>query len=344
MELTWEKAITFSLIVAGATVLGLIVRKLLFSRLASLAEKTDTPYDDILIGLLRRPFILWSVLLGLWTAHHTTGYPPFFTQYIDRGILAVFYISLTLVGARGVSEFIGAASRTRESNIAVTSVFQHLAKAVIIAVGILIALESLGVNIQPLLAVFGVSSLAVAFGLQDTLTNLFSGIYVSASRTIRPGDYIRLDGGYEGVVVDIGWRATKIRALSNNVILIPNSKLAQSIVTNFHLPDKRMSVSIPVSVGFDEDPDRIEKILNEEVGQALRSGLKGLCADPAPSVRFNPGAGDFSLQFLVSVTVEEFTDQFLVQHELRKMFFKRLRTEGIAMPYPTRTVMLRQTP
>jgi small-conductance mechanosensitive channel len=157
------------------------------------------------------------------------------------------------------------------------------------------------------------------------------------------GDYIRLDGGYEGSVVDIGWRATKIRALSNNVILIPNSKLAQSIVTNFHLPEKRMSISILVSVGFEEDIDKIEEILKEEAATAVRGGISGLCSEPEPVVRFNPGAAEYSLQFTVSVQIEEFTDQFFVQHELRKRFFKRFKAEGVTMPYPIRTIMLRQT-
>jgi len=130
----------------------------------------------------------------------------------------------------------------------VTSLTQNVAQLAVIIVGFLIFLNSLGISITPLLTALGVGGLAVALGLQDTLANFFAGIYVSLAGYVRLGDYVKLNSGEEGYVSDISWRSTTLKALSNNLIIIPNSKLAQAIVTNYHLPEKRFSLSIPVSV------------------------------------------------------------------------------------------------
>ncbi len=140
----------------------------------------------------------------------------------------------------------------------------------------------------------GVGGLAVALALQDTLSNLFSGFYVAVARQIRLGDYIRLNTGEEGYVTDIGWRSTTIESLNHNVILIPNDKLAQAIVTNFYLPEKRMAASVQVSVGYDSDPDHVERVLLDLARQGAFE-IPGMLADPSPSVSFDPGFGESAL-------------------------------------------------
>jgi small-conductance mechanosensitive channel len=125
------------------------------------------------------------------------------------------------------------------------------------------------------------------------------------------------------------------------MIIIPNAKLAQAVVTNYCLPERRMSLVIPVSVSYDSDPDHIERVLLEEVESAAGT-IAGLLAEPAPMVRLIPGFGDSALNFSLICQVAEFVDQFVVQHELRKRIWKRFRAEKIEMPYPTRTVYLRE--
>jgi small-conductance mechanosensitive channel len=102
-----------------------------------------------------------------------------------------------------------------------------------------------------------------------------------------------------------------------------------------------MALSIPVSVSYASDPERVEKVLLEEVRRGIGE-ISGLLADPAPSVRLIPGFGESSLDFTLTCQVREFDDQNLVQHELRKRIFKRFKEEGIEIPFPHRTVYLRQ--
>jgi small-conductance mechanosensitive channel len=121
------------------------------------------------------------------------------------------------------------------------------------------------------------------------------------------------------------------------MIIIPNAKLAQAIVTNFHLPERRTAVNIPVGVAYGSDPERVEQILLEEVRSAT-GNLAGLIADPPPTARLIPGFGDSTLNFTLTCYVGEFVDQFPVQHDLRKRILRRFQQEGIDIPFPTRTI------
>jgi small-conductance mechanosensitive channel len=156
---------------------------------------------------------------------------------------------------------------------------------------------------------------------------------------VRIGDYIKLNTGEEGYISDINWRCTMMRGVTNNLVVIPNNKLGQAIFTNYFLPDRRIVMSLSFGVGYESDIDQVERVLLDETSSAVGM-VKGLLADPAPYVRFNPGPGESSLGFQVTFSVAEFADQYLVQSELRKMIFQRLKKEGISMPYPTRTVIL----
>ena len=221
----------------------------------------------------------------------------------------------------------------------VTSLTQNLAQLCVACLGGSVLMHYLGISVVPILTALGVGGLAVALALQDTLSNLFAGFYVTMAGQVRPGDYIRLSTGEEGYVSDISWRSTTIRTLNNNLIIIPNAKLAQAIVTNFHLPERRTAVNIPVGVAYGTDPERVEQILLEEV-QAAMGKIPGLIADPPPNVRLIPGFGDSSLNFTLGCFVAEFVDQFLVQHELRKRILRRFQQEGIEIPFPTLELFL----
>jgi small-conductance mechanosensitive channel len=201
-------------------------------------------------------------------------------------------------------------------------------------------LDTMGISITPILTTLGIGSLAVALALQDTLSNFFAGIYMSVDRPIRVGDYIRIDSGDEGYVDNIGWRSTRIRSLSNNSIIIPNQRLSQSIITNYFLPEPRMSLLIQINVSYESDPEKVEHILLETVKRA--KDIDGLILDApySPIVRFIPGFAESSLQFTLVCQVKQFIDQYPVQHELRKRILKRFQQERISIPFPTRTIYL----
>jgi small-conductance mechanosensitive channel len=320
---------------------GYVVKRLLFRALQRWGQRTSSGVHVVVTGSIGGPIMIWSLMLGIYFATEALDLPERSTRLIEHTLLILTILSLTLMASHLVGNLIRHYGSRVPGATPVTTLTQNLAQLFIVLVGVLILLRHFGVSITPILTAFGVGGLAVALALQDTLSNLFAGFYVSVAGQVRLGDYIKLNTGEEGYVTDISWRSTTIRALANNMIIIPNAKLAQAVVTNYCLPERRMSLTIPISVSYDSDPDHIERVLLEEVEGAAGT-ITGLLAEPAPLVRFIPGFGDSSLNFTLICQVAEFVDQFLVQHELRKRIWKRFRAERIEIPYPTRSVYLRE--
>lgn len=319
----------------------LIIRAVAFRLLHKWAESTETKIDDIIINSFKIPSLYWCIAIGLYIGIAVSDLNEKYVFYISRAIHVIIIFSVTIAAATLSGKIFR--NYVQRSNLPIpTSGLAHgILKGTIIIIGLLIILSVLGISITPLITALGVGGLAVALALQDTLANLFAGIHVLVEKSIRVGDFIRLESGQEGYVDDITWRTTRIRMLPNNMVVIPNSKLSQSIVTNYCLPEKRMSLLIPIGVSYSSDPEKIEKILIEEAKKAVGQ-VQGLLGDPEPFVRFIPGFGESSLDFTLICQVQEFVDQYLAQHELRKRIFKRFKEEGIEIPFPHRTVYLRE--
>jgi small-conductance mechanosensitive channel len=289
---------------------------------------------------IRLPSILWCFVLGFFVAIDLVDLPGRLAVPLRRILEAAIVVSVTVTAASVLSSLAAAASERRANTVGVTGLFRTTVRAVILGVGLLVLLDSLGIQITPLLTAFGVGGLAVALALQDTLSNLFAGVHLLADRPIRVGDYVRIADNIEGYVVDVGWRSTRLRMLANNVVIVPNKKVAESIITNYDMPERRMSLVLPVSVGYGSDPDRVEAVLTDVAVTAARE-VPGLLAEPEPMARLNPGFGAYALEFTLICHVASFVDQYFVQHELRKRILRRLRDEGIEIPVPVRAIELR---
>ncbi|MBI4907834.1 MAG: mechanosensitive ion channel family protein [Acidobacteria bacterium] len=336
----WPQLVIPLLVLFAVVAIGWFARRFLFRILERWAGRSKARFDDLLVGALRGPFMLWVLILGLHLATQSSELPVRVTALVSKALLILWIVSLTVVAAQLAGSLIKSYGGGVSSALPVTTLTQNVASLSVATMGTLILLNMLGIPVTPILTALGVGGIAVALALQDTLSNLFAGFYVSLAGQVRVGDYIKIETGEEGYVTDISWRSTTMRALPNNLIIVPNAKLAQAIVTNYHLPEKRMSLLLPVGVSYDSDPEAIERILIEEAASGAQE-IPGLLAEPAPFVRFIPGFGDSSLNFTLICQVAEFVDQYPVQHELRKRIFKRFRQEGIEIPFPIRTVYIK---
>jgi small-conductance mechanosensitive channel len=332
-----QPAIVFAITVATAY----LMRRIFFGALRSWVKRTQSRGGQVLTDALRGPSHIWIFILAVHFAIQSSELPSSVVMKAPDFLQVLFAISLTLMFMRVAGEMARHFGSHAPGALPVTSLTQNLAQIAVLAVGLLVILSDIGVKITPILTALGVGGLAVALALQDTLSNLFGGFWLSIAGQVRLGDYIKLNTGEEGYVSDIGWRSTVIRGLGNNMIIVPNAKLAQAIVTNYYLPEKRMSSSLQVGVSYASDVDRVEQVLLEIARQAAGQ-VPGLLAEPAPSVTFDPGFGDWSLNLTLNYQIAEFSNQWSVKHELRKRIFRRFREEGIDMPFPTRTVYLEQ--
>jgi len=318
-----------------------IIRGISFNLLHKWAGKTDTKIDDIIIKSIKIPSIFWCIAIGLYIGVSVSELPERYVFYISKAIHIIVILSITIAAANLSGRIFKNYIQKSDLPIPTTGLAYGILKGTILIIGFLIIISALGISITPLITALGIGGLAVALALQDTLANLFAGIHILVEKSIRVGDFVKLETGQEGYVEDITWRTTRIRMLPNNMVVIPNSKLSQSIITNYYLPEKRMSLLIPVSVSYSSNPEKVEKVLVEEAKKAIGE-IPGLLGNPEPFVRFIPGFGDSSLDFTLICQVQEFVDQFPAQHELRKRIFKRFKEEGIEIPFPHRTVYLRE--
>ena len=311
---------------------GVLFKIIIFGRLKKLAKKTAWRMDDILVKVLSTPIILWALLTGLYIAIRTLNPPEEIATIVDKSLITVLIISITLLVAKLVAEMIIMFGERVETTTQVTGLTRNITTIVIYLIGFLILINTLGISITPLITTLGLGGLAVALALQDTLSNLFSGFHITLAKQIRVGDYVKLETGEEGYVEDITWRTTKIRMLPNNVVLVPNAKLAQIIITNYYLPEKEMAVLVQVGVHYSSNLEKVERI-TREVGRDVMEEVTGGVPEFEPFIRYHT-FDNSSINFTVILRAKEFVDQYLVKHEFVKRLHERYNKENIVIPFP----------
>ena len=259
---------------------------------------------------------------------------------VEKWLQIAFILLATVVAGKVINRFVRIYAQKKEHVFPTTTIFTNLVRVIILGMGLLMILQTLGISIAPLLTAVGVGGLAVALGLQATLANLFTGLQIIFAGQIRRGDYIKLDTGEEGYVHDITWRNTTIHSLPDNMVIVPNSKMATAVITNFSRPKKDLSVSVSVGVAYESDLEKVEQValdVAKEVVRELAPDIAGF----EPAVRFNAFA-DSSINFTVSLKAKEFADQYRVKHIFIKRLKERFAKEKIDIPFPIRTVHIKQ--
>ena len=329
--------IAVAVLIAMALALGFALNRLLHYW----TKKFANSWGELVFALLESLPIPLLILAALYGGVELLTLPARYERLASKLIFAVTIVVIFYFPAKLVVLFLRRVEQKQPGLERVTQPAAFLIRVVFALFTLVVVLENLGISLTAVWTTLGVGSVAVALALQDTLSNFFSGLYLLADRPINPGDYIRLDSGQDGYVMRIGWRSTQLRTLSNNVVVVPNSTLAKAVITNYSIPESRMSIGILVSVSHDSDPRTVERVLLAAAQEAIDERLAGLLPSPAPSVTFIPGFGASSLDFTLGVQVRQYTDQYSVQSELRKRILARLRTEGIEIPYPTQSVHLK---
>jgi small-conductance mechanosensitive channel len=329
-------------ILAVFALLALLAQFVLLPLLKRWAGRSHTRWDDLAVAVLQRFTWLWLLLLGLAVAAGAAPLEPDQVLLLQRGVSVLFLLTLTLSVAAALTGLMAASAEKAGLGAQGASLSRTLVRLLVLTLGGLTILSQLGIAITPVLTALGVGSLAVALALQDTLSNLFAGVYIMASKQIHVGDYIKLDTGNEGYVDDIIWRACRLRDLAGYYVLIPNQKLAQSIVTNYHQPQLEIALVVNLGVAYSSDLQRVEKVTCEVAKEALQH-TTGAIANFEPFIRYNDFA-EGSIKLSVILKIREFVDRFLLVHEFMKRLHARYKAEGIELPAPRMDVHMVETP
>ncbi len=292
---------------------------------------------------LKLPIRLAIMLLGIFIANFYVN-----SDFIIDGInlIVLYKIAATFIFVYALIKIIKASfvwyvKKLKENDKVVDDTIFHFLNRVITVIlyfiGVLIALSLLGIEVKPILAGLGIAGLAVAFALQDTLGNFFSAIYLVADQPVKIGDYIKIAStGEEGYVSDIGWRSTRLRTREHNVIIIPNVKLAQSVITNYNQVQTRSKVEISLGISYNSDLDLVEKITNNTAKKIMKEFQPGI-TDFEPYIRFEQFA-DSSINLKTALMSENVEARFVLIHEFIKELMKAYRKNKIEIPYPQRDI------
>jgi small-conductance mechanosensitive channel len=333
---SFSEMIAAASFLVGGLVLGWAIQRLVIRRLRRRASITTWGGDDIVVGAIRDVVMVWLTIGGAFGAISVLP----LSRGLDRGLgtflVASIIVSATIVLGRVVSDVIKLYSLRSRQTMRSSSIFVNLARIVIAAIGALVLLQTLGVSITPLLTALGVGGLAVALAMQDTLSNFFAGLQIIATKKVKPGDFVRLETGEEGHIADIDWRHTSMRQLRNNMVLVPNARLVNSIVTNYYYPQTEMSVLVDVGVSYASDLSHVERVTIEVAREVLHD-IEGGVSDFEPFIRYHT-FNDSSIDLTVILRVREFTDQYLLKHAFVKRLHERYAAEGIVIPFPIRTL------
>lgn len=317
---------------------GVLLRRTLFGKRAIDRIAADS-WVAVITEALAGSVVLWSAIVGLYIATEILELAPGVARVIQHSLVVLVILSVSWTLARLAGAFVARAAHGATGRLASATLLINVTRLAILALGGLVVLQTLGVSITPLLTALGVGGLAVGLALQDTLANFFAGIHILTSRQVRPGDYVKLASGEEGYVQDVTWRYTTIRQLPNNLTIVPNAKLASSILTNYYLPECELAVLVPVGVSYASDLSRVETV-TVEVGREVMREVSGGVPQFEPFIRYNEFA-DSSVNFTVILRGREVVDQHLIRHEFIKRLHRRYQIEKIEIPFPIRTVYTR---
>lgn len=322
--------------------IGHIMGVVLLARLPRWLPRHRQVIVESAAQIVRRRLPWWSLLVASWLA---AGYWPLTAEghlLVGRTVFVLGALSVTLTAAAIASQSVEVYGNLIAPALPVSSLTRNVAWALIAVLGLLVILNGLGLSITPMLTALGVGGLAVALALQEPLANFFAGLFITLAGQVRLGDYVKLDSGQEGYVVDFSWRSTRLRMLANNLILVPNARLAQAIVVNHDLPSQDLAVLVEVGVDYDSDLGRVERVV-VEVGREVMTQVPGGVPEFEPFIRYHT-FGESSIDFTVILRAREFVDQYLIKHEFVKRLHARFADEGIVIPFPIRTIAHRDVP
>ncbi|SRR6056297_450687 len=326
--------LSFAVIRFGAFILEKIILKL--------TVKTKTDLDDKIIEKTAKPTTILVLLFGVKISINPLGLTKEVLQLTNEIITSliilvsayIIYVIFDLLFAKAWRRF---ARKTKtKPNDALIQLTQGTVKVILVIFTIIYLLNYWGIEIGPLLAGVGIGGIAIAFALQSSLANVFGGISIIMDKTIRVGDWVKLEDGTVGIILNIGLRSTRIKTFDNETIYVPNSQLSDSKVQNIAMPEPKSRVVIPFGVAYGSNIEKVKKVVLKEI-----KSVAHYVEDPEPSVKFLE-MGDSALKFKAFFFVDSYENRFAAIDEANTKIYDALNKAKIIIPFPQMDVHLKK--
>ena len=330
-----ETAIFDTLMFLAAGIFAAVVVHLVFAFLKKQAEKTETLIDDLVVHSLGAPLTILAFFIPLFFAiRHLIDLYPQFQWLSDANILMSGYILVgTWIVATFLDEFLRiygkalAESTDTDLDDRIVDILQKIGKYLIWFIGILYVLTLYNIDVTPLIAGAGIIGIAIALAAQDLFSNFFGGAVIITDQPFKTGDRVLINDVL-GDVIHIGPRSTRIITLDSDIVTIPNTKIATSVVHNYSLPNPQVRIQIPVTISYADDISRIKKILTEICDEAVKNRTDVIAHDPHPTI-YLMKMDKAGMTFIVTVFASGFLYNNIIQDYMNVQIVERFRKEGI---------------
>ena len=341
----WVDPVVAAGVVVVSMMVAAVVHLVVFPVIMHLANRTPNELDGILIQAVRWPLNVGVLVLGIYLSLTITlDLPEVVQGIIDIVAQASGALLFVVLFGRLVSRGMDWAIEEQGKRVHRTVdprlllMLRRVLVALIYGLGLLLVINTLGIPISPLIAGLGLGGVAVALAIQPTLSNLFAGTYVMTEGAVSPGDYIEMEGGIAGYVLDVGWRSTRLRTWSNNLVVVPNARFAETIITNYYEPEPPVNVYLTCGVSYSSDLARVEAVSMDVMNQVLETSPHGV-KEYGAYFGFD-NFGESNVDFWLFVQAKDRLASFELRSELINELHSRFDEEGIIINYPVRTLQL----
>lgn len=339
--LFWAKRLLVAMIVFGCFwLLSQVVCYIINRWGTKITSFTATDLDDRILKRVTPLISLFFTFIGVYLAFRTLPLHEKFFRLLSGGIFMVNVVIVCILLYRILHEtliwYTERQQGTEGSSVShqMAPMIEKVTMLFIIGGALMVVLKHFNYDILSLVTALGIGSLAIGMAAKDTLAHVISGFTLMLDRPFRIGDRIQLIGGQVGDVQDIGLRSTKIKTLDNQLLIIPNSDLCNTMLTNQAFPDQRIKGRINVGVSYGSDAEQVKALL---VAIALEVG--DVLQEPAPEAFF-VSFGESALNMSLFFWVEEYARLFATTDTINSRILHRFREQGIEIPFPVRTIKM----
>jgi len=305
-----------------------------------LTSFTRTDLDDRILRRIAPSISLLITFTGIYLAFRSLPLHEKLFKVMAGGLFVANVTIVCVLLYRALNETLAWYVEHRQDHYdsllsrQMTPLAEKVAMIFILGGALMVVLRHFHYDILSLVTALGIGSLAIGMAAKDSLAHLISGFTLMLDRPFRIGDRIQLVGGQVGDVQDIGLRSTKIKTLDNQLLVIPNSDLCNTMVLNQAFPDQRVKGRINLGVAYGSDIQHVKRLL-----VATAQEVPEVLVEPMPEAFFT-AFGDSSLSLALFFWVDDYGKLFATTDQINILILQRFREQGIEIPYPTRTMIM----
>ena len=280
------------------------------------------------------------MLLGIWIAIHRLVYPDNFVKTIDNAYRILIVLDITWVFARligGLLEIYLRKDSTGQTH-KMMPIIKRTALVLVWIIGIVMALSNIGVNISALLGTLGIGGIAFALAAQDTVKNIFGAFTIFTDKPFNIGDTIRVDS-FEGTVIDVGARSTKIMDYDKRIITFPNYKITDANIINISSEPKRRVV-LNLGLTYDTTPEKMKEAL--DILKAIPGRVENVSSNPSDTTAVFTNYADSALVIMYIYFIEKQGDILGVTSNMNMEILSSFNKAGLEFAFPTQTIYIQK--